>query len=290
MAHITSHYRSPSPSRTVESNPACITFTSFALDRYAIEEHPDGPLLRESGEARIISLTGGHELLEKLAKVHEGRVTPLAFAAEYGLLGETRLTIATHQWQRDDGAVIPPKTPGRADKLAWFMERAAEVFRVLCLLEALETKDVNAINAAFVPLEDALKDPKLMADIESITFAGDPIELARLEIKRLIQPHLEGINRELVITAEGFRSCFKARALVDLVYWKLADLAQGVSEGSSCVRHCKECRVLFIANDYRRQFCSTKCQNRAGVAAYRQREKLQTKGKGKDGKRKGRKS
>lgn len=298
MTRITSPYNSPgkpsSRKEAAEESPAaCIVFSAFGRDRYSTEEHPDGELLRESGEPRIISLTGDHQLPLKLALVHEGKITPSAFAAEYGLLGDDMLAIATHRWHRGaDGAVIPAETRRGADRLSWFMQQAADVFRVLCLLESLDEKDVEKIKKAFVPLEVALKNKNLLKDVDAIVGGvEDPIELARHEIVRLIQPHLEGINRELVMTADGFRSRFKARALVDVVYWTLADLAQKVSEGSSFVRHCKECKTLYIADDPRRLFCSKKCGNRHGVRSWRTEQQKESKGRKREGDpRKGRKS
>ena len=269
MARITSH-NAP----TTGTTPTQITCAFFARDRYSIENHPiDGELLQESGEGRIISLPDAREAIVRLAQVHDGKVTPCAFAAEYGLLGDTALKVATHQWPRDDqGAVIQPKTHGGADRLTWFTQHAADVFRILHLLEAIGANDSKTIRAAFVTI-GALKDPQLAGDVTAIVGAANEIELAQQEIVRLLKPRLQGINRELTVTAGGFRSTFKARALVDLIFWTLADLAQDVTAGAAFVRHCKRCGALFITDDQRKLFCSKKCGNLFGMHTWRKRQK-----------------
>jgi hypothetical protein len=62
----------------------------------------------------------------------------------------------------------------------------------------------------------------------------------------MLNPNVEGVPR----ICDGKESRFRFTALVQVVYWQLADLA-----GSRYLRQCLECKTLFFASDNRQVFC-----------------------------------
>jgi hypothetical protein len=87
-------------------------------------------------------------------------------------------------------------------------------------------------------------------------------EAAQELLARLITPNLVGVQR----IYDGRRSRFEFRALIQLIYWRLADMA-----GSSFLRQCDECSTYFFCSDPRQRFCPPPAGIRESRCAKRQR-------------------
>jgi hypothetical protein len=91
---------------------------------------------------------------------------------------------------------------------------------------------------------------------------GQVAEAAQQFLARLITPNLAGVPR----IYDGKRSWFEFRALIQLIYWRLADMA-----GSSSLRQCEECSTYFFCSDPRQRFCPPPTGIRESRCAKRQR-------------------
>lgn len=91
----------------------------------------------------------------------------------------------------------------------------------------------------------------------------------------MIDPYLKGIRRELEVGPERIQSVFRPDALVNVVFWELANIADGVT----LIRRCKECGKLFIGTDARQQYCNATCSGRHRIKKFRAKPKRRKKGK-----------
>jgi hypothetical protein len=91
---------------------------------------------------------------------------------------------------------------------------------------------------------------------------GQVAEAAQELLAGLITPNLAGVQR----IYDGKRSRFEFRALIQLIYWRLADMA-----GSSSLRQCEECSTYFFCSDPRQRFCPPPAGIRESRCAKRQR-------------------
>ena len=206
------------------------------FQRYRVK---DGILREEGRVLKVIAPVAELQLLGTLAGVYQGKTTVENFACEFGYLGHAH--------------ICEVKNRRGGDPLPWFRTQAKNIFEILNLLAAIGRNDARTIRQALkIPPDD------------------DPIRSAQRHIEIILNPHLEGIPRQLWAGVDGIRSVFKPRALIDVVYWQLADLA----EGREVVRRCLECESLFTSTDPRRQYCPGKnCSMRRRVRLFRKRQK-----------------
>jgi hypothetical protein len=241
----------PLPSRLLvadelrlKSLAAGFSFAWPVFQRYEIENR----ILKERGEVvRFIAPIAEPQLITTLVKVPEGKVKPEDFASEFGLLGHSH--------------VCKPENRHGGDPVTWFRAQATNALTVLNLVSAIQGSDVATIR-------DWTKTWR--GQYSTTSWPSDPIRTAREIITVIINPHLEGIHRALRVGADGIRSVFQPRALVDVVYWQLA----GLAEGGAAVHQCRGCRSLFIDDDPRRKYCPGKtCAVSRRVRLFRERQK-----------------
>jgi hypothetical protein len=87
-------------------------------------------------------------------------------------------------------------------------------------------------------------------------------EAAQELLASLMTPNLAGVQR----TYKWKSGRFEFRALIQLIYWRLADVA-----GSSSLRQCEECSTYFFCSDPRQRFCPPPAGIRESRCAKRQR-------------------
>jgi hypothetical protein len=274
-ARALSSFAAPRWETIKQSAASGFHFATPLYEKNFIKKDADGEFLYQGGNLRGLSSPVGEPLLvEKLAKVHEGKITPEEFASEFGLLGRD-LLLADSLRARKGGIRPTPETVGdprfrysEADPLDWFKGHAQGVFIVLNLLAAIQQRDIPTIRQFFAAR------PRLRA---VGSWPGQPIQAAREFVVGLINHNLQGVQRELSAVGGVIRSEFHARALIDVVYWKLADLAEGTH---AVVRRCEGCGSLFTDKDPRLKHCpGGKCSARKRMRKFRKKYRAAEKGK-----------
>ncbi len=211
-----------------------------------------------------------------------GRVYPskkrlLEFCSLFGLLGYGRLVPPKHRKEVPPGSL----TLG-GDPVHWIMAHSHTVWIILQLLGWLEERDVGELSDVLRSLPSG--PYAYSSDIVALEywatreckkrFLKEPVRSAQLVASRLINPNIKGINREISGPDFGLqpKSRFVFRAMIEAVYWQLADkLEQG-----SGVRRCPECGRFFVARDKRSMYCPppdgltrSRCASRLHVRAHR---------------------
>jgi hypothetical protein len=90
---------------------------------------------------------------------------------------------------------------------------------------------------------------------------ADPLTISRQIIASLLNPNLSGVSRTYDPVTN--RPTFQFRALIEMVYWELADRL-----GHYQIRACR-CGALFFASDAREKSHSTDCYRRFYMRDYR---------------------
>jgi hypothetical protein len=177
-----------------------------------------------------------------------------AFVQDYGLLGQTALggKRPIVQIQRTSGRPYPAE----ADDLVWFRGHASTVHLVMSLIRALRGKiNAEALERLFVGLPQRIatvQDPWWMtldSDFKAGVRTEGVVKTAQRALSALLTPNLQGVD--LVIDPESGAPVFRFRALIQAVYWMLAD-RWGI--GRRPIR-CKECGAVFFPDDDREKFC-----------------------------------
>jgi hypothetical protein len=182
------------------------------------------------------------------AKLDELRVKALiAFMKQFGYLGQT---ILAGKRKKIDGEFFD------GDELAWALWHAENVDACLWLLSKLGGRQWNSLRDFFSrrPLEERTiptVSAPFSATVTVPRLSGDQTKNAveaatRALISALLNPNLEGVSR----VCDGKESRFRFTALIQIVYWRLADFI-----GSRYLRQCIECKTPFFATDNRQVFC-----------------------------------
>ncbi len=195
---------------------------------------------------------------------HKARVeTLVGFLRQFGNLGQTVLEgkprIISHEGQIEmvDGDVV-----------MWALHHAENVYACLWLLGKLKAGEWSNLREFFY---ERRRRPRTMPTIappwnSSIRFqrieakAGwKTVKSATRELlAELINPNLIGVERSY--DNKLGTSVFEFKALIQVVYWRLADFSE-----SEFLRQCIECHTYFFAQDGRQKFCPP----RAGVSESR---------------------
>lgn len=196
-----------------------------------------------------------------------------SFVEDFGVLGQVALGGKRAVVQVDRASGDP--YPAEADDLAWLLDHAHQVHLLMSLAAALRgriddkrlhrlLRNVRGVNEGFLaPRRIAtVRDPwwtsmnadrwwrKLGTDFDAaIEDAGGPVSAAKCAFSMLLTPNLADVP--LVIDPESGRPAFQFRALIQAVYWMLAD-RWGIGRRP---KRCKEDGALFFADDGRERFC-----------------------------------
>lgn len=217
---------------------------SFGWPVYERYEVKDG-VMREKGQVKrfIAPAAEPERILDSLLDVHRGKASPEGFALEYGLLGHAHVVERAH---RRGG-----------DPVAWFGQQAKDAFDAVELSRAIHAKDEQAIKGFFKRWKRLFWSAKM---------PSDPVGAAREALTTIVNPHLQGVPRQLQPYGDRLCSVFQPRALVDFVFWTIADTA----EGRLAVGRCKGCGSLFVSDDPRSQYCPGRnCGANARMRKYR---------------------
>jgi hypothetical protein len=220
------------------------------------------------------------ELPEEFAKLYEGELKPVRrFARTYGLLGYGDLTEQSVQ----------------GDPLPWIWRHAETVRLCLTLTHLLQAGDVAELREKLHTLQLAENDrpPTLEAHWPMMRVAirdtpevwswgeGNPatqaqrfaqedtyvMHLARRMRNSLINANIARMYRWLPEQiADPERSSFGFCALIEVVYWLLADT---VDHGH--VKLCEACGAPFVQTKSHQRFCPPRLRRKDSACAVRQR-------------------
>lgn len=178
------------------------------------------------------------------------------FAKHWGSLGYGQLI----------GRVLAP------EPIEWIRAHAQGLWHVLQLLHYIQFKDPG-LGTYLASLVVPIREPHFRVDSLPTMICGSGPNLLRVAftgrfnglsdreqaweiVRDVIEPNLKGISPTLVplVDAEGLVVKYQFRALVNIVYWHAARLAEGVGGIGTCVM----CGGLFLRTDRRQRFCPPK--------------------------------
>jgi hypothetical protein len=199
-----------------------------------------------------------------LAKLSESPADLLNFVRTYGLLGFT---------DEKNGKPLP------GEPCDWIRAHARTVSAILELGELIREGDSYALQETLPGISGPFAKRSEIyhpGPIATVNWPGNPLAAARELVHKLINPNLAGIRRELRLRGDGTsRSVFAFDAMIDVVYWRLADSVAG-----DMIRRCEDCRRPFISRDKRNKYCPaapgvrrSRCGIRKNVADFRERGK-----------------
>ena len=209
-------------------------------------------------------------LLGALLDVGQGHLKPTQFADRFGLLGYDQL--------------VPSQNRCAGDPLDWFMAHTRTVHviaQLILLLKKLRDKSPGA-RAALSKYEAKIPDgPYAMGSrvstipLRRMSFSGSPVKAAIGIVQYLLNENLGPTARRLrSIETGGLRSVFTFRALIDVIYWQLADQL-----GRGSIHRCKECGRIFTNPNTKADYCPptrgkkiSRCKSRWNVREFRKRQ------------------
>lgn len=213
------------------------------------------------------------ELLDALLKVAQGDLKAVEFADQYGLLGYNYIVPEVNRCKG-------------GDPLNWFLATARTVHAISELIARIkgEREEERDFLAEYLREEIpngpyALGGRVVEVPLRRRASKRNLISVATNLTRYLLNGNLGTTGRRLQATGNGLRTVFTFRALVDVVYWQLADQI-----GNSAIQRCAECGRIFIAKNSRSRFCPptggkkiSRCKTRFNVREFRKSQ--QRKGK-----------
>jgi len=237
--------------------------------------------------ARVNRPWGRHELHELLKKKHSNPLgaqleekqkrTLLAFMREFGSLGQTVLMKGSKKLLDKQGK--PYLVDG--DGLTWALSHAENVDWCLWLIGNLKDKSWSNLRTVLSRYKRWRHLVPIIAPPwnKTINFSGVSINSKKDEVRsmaedllgQILNPNLEGVSRIF----DGHKSIFEFHVLIQLIYWRVADLT-----GSPYLRQCKDCHTYFFAKDKRQQTCpppsgikESRCARRYRMREWRAKRK-----------------
>lgn len=263
-------------------------------ERYAVRRYKtsvwSGEILEARGKVvKEYRPADEPNLWNHLADVSTKRLEPEQFAAKYGLLGYDNLS----QWDVNKVLgndrlfleVEGDKPPG--DPIIWFMWHAKTVHQARELIQLLDPDADPQELRTYV--ERLWRDwypvggwPRKRALLAELGVKPKPAALAHAMLREMINPNLEGIHRQLYPDPLGrSRGLFTFRALIEMVYYHLANLL----EGKGFLNRCEGCGKPFYSRDRRPKHCPpppgvsiSRCASLKNVRVFREKKKLGNKG------------
>lgn len=97
---------------------------------------------------------------------------------------------------------------------------------------------------------------------------GDVFELANFIVRVIVNENITGIHRTLQYFDGKNKSFFSFRALIEVIYWKLANVIDG-----GIIKKCEAegCEGFFIKTDKRQRYCPPKFAQKESACAIRER-------------------
>jgi hypothetical protein len=229
---------------------------------------PPGGVIPTGGEGEWYAPAEEPGLLGAFLDVGGGRLNPTKFADKFGLLGYNQL--------------VPNENKCAGDPLDWFMAHARTVHVIAELTNLLKKVQQRKIAPAkLADYESKIPDGPyaLGATVALIPLqqkAEKPVPVAIGTLQHLLNANLGSTARKLQMTeVGGLRNAFTFRALVEVVYWQLADQ---LVKGS--IHQCKECQRIFMSRDPRAEFCppdpgkkTSRCKSLWTVHRFREKQR-----------------
>jgi hypothetical protein len=242
-------------------------------------------------------------LIDALAGISTGDVTPLEFASVFGGLGYSRLVRAaayphfssclpmSDKWKAAyaeyrnyrDAVIAAARDLPDGDPLDWLMAQSRTVALCLNFSGLLARGDEYEIQEA---LEEVTRGPYATRDrIVSLPVKSwrgalrkrkAPSVIIRRPLCDLITENITGVRRWMMTNPFGSHaeSFFLCQATIEAVYWQLADKME-----AKMVRRCVGCRRFFVARDKRQTYCPplpgstrSRCSSRLNVENFRNRQ------------------
>jgi hypothetical protein len=182
----------------------------------------------------------------------------LDFLRQFGFLG------LTHLWGEPRKVALDGVTQfADGDLFAWVLAHAENVELCLSLAGSLGSGHHERLAQIWQYLEETrpqlfpglpLRIPTLtehlqMLNITTLYAPGSSLtKKTHALLQACLAPNLGQVGR--VYDSESGRSVFQFQALIQLIYWQLADWINGER-----LRECRECHMYFFAHDGRQQFC-----------------------------------
>ena len=216
------------------------------------------------------------EIGSALAKIEEGNEKALLkFAHTYGNLGFT--LIAEQGWLATTGEHEPvppdekqhsPERKPAGDPLPWIWAHARTIRFCLRMLELIQNEDDDGLKDYLKTYQWQGRDyrkegltPLIPVAFRDKVFEGHGFGslgkqkvrvYARWVLRFIINENISEIRRVLEPEGDRDRSYFEYRALIEVVYWHLAD---ALDDGT--VKRCEAegCGSIFVRTDERQRFC-----------------------------------
>jgi len=187
----------------------------------------------------------------------------------------------------------------REETLEWVQVHIMTVTFVLELMQSVQNSDedkaMNIINkmSEIGPLKNGnyIKvGIRGQYDNYYHVMSGSALNAAKLSIESIINMNIENIKRKGSYTpkppfpmefGDTFKSNYSYKSLIEIVYWQLADIAEGGS-----LKRCEYCNTPFLNTDERQRFCphdptfekESRCATAYRQKMYRERKKAEKKG------------
>lgn len=254
--HLPPHIPPPGQSELEAAIGAGMLEFWLVASSYAVE---DGVLVERGDFTRSYSPGDKPQLTTDFAKLHDGNTSAvLAFARDWGALGYTRLLKRAEDLSPQLRSELLAEA--RGDPLRWVWAHARGVAACLDLVEYLEGHDEDGLDRYLRTLRGPDgRYPTLMAGrrhgIATVAYQGDerPAEIARWLVSDIVSSNLSGLRLALIHRKDGFRVVQEFAALIDVVYWHLAGLAETAK--SKGLARCADCGAMFVRTDRRQRFC-----------------------------------
>lgn len=250
-------------------------FSRFCAVREVYEIAPGGILLSRGDIKRWYAPIAHPELPQMVAKLEQADEKGLVgFAETYGALGFTWLTpdpmAAFYTWP--DGR----RTAG-GDPLDWMRSHGRAVKLCLELMEALNkhsAKDVDRITGCRTDVvgdhQVVMSTPLRLARLAEIDglevqLNRPPFDRARTVLADVINSNIALVHRALaLVDGTEHKSFFVYRAMIEAVYWHLANAVEG-----GIVARCKRpgCGALFIQRHRSQEYCAPRWNQRESPCA-----------------------
>jgi hypothetical protein len=242
-----------------QKNRSTPWFSSPRWTKYVV--HDDGWIYADGAKAPMYVVTGDDDLPTHFARVMEppglrvdAHVPALRdFCERFGLLGYTTLT--GPRAVKGLGRTKGRREVRQADLICWALRHAANVRLILALHRGAQGwAELDAVLAQLahwqIPLTTKPWQKPLGLALSTLRREHSPLEGGRRVLAALLQPNVEQVARAISTTPGEPHFPFRLRALIDAIYWQLADAVEGHVE----VRQC-ECGALFFARDPRQHSC-----------------------------------
>lgn len=214
----------------------------------------------------------GHQDYHTIEKVLREFYRRFGFLGQSLLQGKPRKVVLEGTTQFADG-----------DSLVWAIGHALNVSRCLALVGALKNGKRKKLQK-ILKWEETLQPefvPGLPLHIPTLTGEGREIDVqtlfpsamsdtekAKALLAACLEPNLGNVTR--VYDPKTGKSVFRFTALIQLIYWQIADWA-----GRERLRECEECHTYFFAHDGRQKRCPAPNGEKESRCAWRARQRKQ---------------